>query len=540
MNNIKVEINADWKNCYNDRWHGEVTDETFSHPAKFSRGLIRRIYRHAIELGWIQSGDTVLDPFGGVGLGALEAGINGLNWVGCELEQKFVDMGAGVDCQGISKADWVRFYGRWDRAKNAGLRWCPECLAQVEIEREETETDQQASFFEAIPSVSLIRHSGKIPFTNPHRYRGNLELFRKWARSGTWAVLLQGDSRRLGKVLAETDLVLGSPPYATSSQDYATGWKTIDPKKSVHNRRGRQCEASYGDHPAQIANLPEGDPQATIGSPPFVGSVGSDDPEKRGGLFRDPKRNGDKNLTATYGDTEGQLGRMAEGVISSPPFEEQKRYSGTRLSQSMKNHPAFNKPGESTFTDYGQSQGQLGSESCETFWQAARTILEQCYQVLPPGGVSIWVVKDFVRNGQRVPFGMQWRQLCEAVGFEHLETHRAMLVNYRGEQLTIDGDTIELKTERMSFFRRLHRDNEMAKIYWETLGRDDKARYLCEAHRLSWKAYNFDTDATRPIPSRMRKNAKKVAWVAADKPNYDVETSIDYEEVVCMRKPRAQ
>lgn len=82
-----------WQNCYDDGWQGDIVPEAFSHPAKFSRGLIHRIYKHAKEMGWVQVGDYVLDPFGGVALGGLDAMGMGLNWIGVELEQKFVDLG---------------------------------------------------------------------------------------------------------------------------------------------------------------------------------------------------------------------------------------------------------------------------------------------------------------------------------------------------------------------------------------------------------------------------------------------------------------
>jgi hypothetical protein len=242
------------------------------------------------------------------------------------------------------------------------------------------------------------------------------------------------------------------------------------------------------------------------------------------------------NPILTQSDGSGNSRPPVEGVISSPPFEE-----------SIPQHDkSFLVPHDSTGNlkaDYGYTDGQLGNESRETFWAAARTILEQCYQILPPGGVSIWVVKDFVRDDKRVPFGMQWRQLCEAVGFEHLETHRALLVNRKGEQMTIDGETVELKTERKSFFRLLHQNNQKAKMHWETLGRSDKARYLRESHRECWDSYNFDNgakDASQPTRNRIRENARKMTWVGAGKPDYEIETSIDYEEVVCMRKPGVQ
>src|SRR3990167_5092490 len=78
-----------WQNCYDSGWQAEIVPEAFAHPAKFSRALIRRIYDHAFAEGWLVPGMAVIDPFAGVGLGALDAMWKGLNWVGCELEPKF-------------------------------------------------------------------------------------------------------------------------------------------------------------------------------------------------------------------------------------------------------------------------------------------------------------------------------------------------------------------------------------------------------------------------------------------------------------------
>lgn len=78
-----------WQNSYDASWKGLIIPEAFTHPAKFSRGLIRKIYEHAIGLGWIKAGSCVLDPFGGAALGGLDAVLLGLNWTGIELEEKF-------------------------------------------------------------------------------------------------------------------------------------------------------------------------------------------------------------------------------------------------------------------------------------------------------------------------------------------------------------------------------------------------------------------------------------------------------------------
>ena len=83
----------EWHGCYADSWNGIITPEAFAHPAKFARGLIRRIYAHMIERGYIERGDSVVDPFGGIAAGAYDALLFGLHWTGCELEPRFVELG---------------------------------------------------------------------------------------------------------------------------------------------------------------------------------------------------------------------------------------------------------------------------------------------------------------------------------------------------------------------------------------------------------------------------------------------------------------
>ena len=104
---------------------------------------------------------------------------------------------------------------------------------------------------------------------------------------------------------------------------------------------------------------------------------------------------------------------------------------------------------------YGNTEGQVGDESGETFWSAARIILQQTHQLLKPGGVAAFVVKDYVRAGKRVPFSRQWLALCESVGFELVEWVQASLVKKNKSQDVFGGEQIE-KKERKSFFRRLH------------------------------------------------------------------------------------
>ena len=117
-----------------------------------------------------------------------------------------------------------------------------------------------------------------------------------------------------------------------------------------------------------------------------------------------------------YAKTPGNLGNLKPGdiacVISSPPYEGCPIQGGgdcltkeTReIVKKTGNWPKRGLSAGNQRPGYGTSEGQLGHTQGPTFWQAAREIVEQCHQILRPGGHAIWVVKDFVRKGQRVDF----------------------------------------------------------------------------------------------------------------------------------------
>ena len=321
----------DWFGCYKKGWQNEIVPEAFSHPAKFARGLIWRIYAHALEQGYLKSGDWVADPFAGVGLGAADALANGLNWFGNELEQNFVDMGAGCDCAGISKADWVDCFGRWTRfAHKDGRHWCPRCLAEAGLVLEDWEPALPG--MEA-PTVSYKRNSGKIPYTRPHRYVGNLDLFARHARGGATAVLVQGDSRKLVEVLegARAEGLISSPPFSQLGCQPASGYGASCSSGGQGVRKemegiGVNPNATADWAEGNLGNMPTGEPpQAVIASPPHgIASVGHDAGHPRLDATEDARREVEgSGRRPAYGESAGQLGAMREGdvdaVIASPP-----------------------------------------------------------------------------------------------------------------------------------------------------------------------------------------------------------------------------
>lgn len=374
-----------WYGCYADSWQGVITPESFAHPAKFARGLIRRIYEHMLESGYIERGDTIIDPFGGIAAGALDAIALGLHWMGCELEPHFVELGNA----------------------NIAKNW--------------------------------------------H------DLRMLTGRLGT-ARLLQGDSRRLSEIIGGgMAATISSPPYDKLSFD----------GRGIAQEFGFDAtpRSGYGFTPGQLGAMRSGDYAAAVSSPPFSGDKNlmavngqgvRSDMVQRHGMVASITQQSPGNLAALRADNSG-----FSAAISSPPYVD--AVNGTGEGPGARHDPVYhngdNAYKSSSSNGYGDAPGNLGNESPETFWAAARVIIEQTYAVLRPGGYTAWVCKDFVRKGRRVPFSDQWEQLCMAVGFEPVERIQAMLVESHGTQLDIFGGETERRKERKSFFRRLAEKN---------------------------------------------------------------------------------
>jgi len=391
-----------WMGCYEMGWQGLIVPEAFAHPAKVSRGLIRRIYKHAFDEGWLKHGDSVVDPFGGIAGTALDAMWNRCHWIGVELEPRFVALAE----QNI--ALWQRKFG-----SNAG-----------------------------------------------------------WGRG----IIIQGDSRQLVSVIAGADLICSSPPF----HDSMSNKPSAQILAGSGGRMGESCKSNdiYGTTEGQLGRMKEGTPPSVemiVGSPPFTDSMNTQDVKfwhkHITDIGRDPDTPGARSLIGDYGSTPGQLGAMPEGkfdaVISSPPFEQSNLTVDKNFMAQVerdKRNGSRLQPGLGT---YGKEAGNIGNQSGSTFWTAAREIVAQCHAILRPGGHSIWVCKDFVRKGQRVPFSDQWQALCEAEGFRLVCRHRAMLVAHHGEHGQLFGGSEQLKTERKSFFRRLAEKKGSPAIDWE-------------------------------------------------------------------------
>jgi len=513
----------DWHGLYSEGWQGEITPDAFSHPAKFSRALIRRIYDHAAAEGWVEPGAVVVDPFGGVALGALDAMRLGLAWIGCELEPKFVDLGRA------NIALWAGRYGPHLPG------WGCAHLLQGDS-RQLAAHLAGAGLCVSSPPYAHNTEPGRV---------GNLDrelalpAADRFGRSG-WGTGYGNGPGQLGAMReGDLSLAISSPPYAAGTVHGGNG---IDPEKLTGNTPGRNSQAltmdGYGTSVGNLGAMRESDFSLAISSPPYADGCAQQGTDKNanrmegtafaparydlavssppfaqqqtgGGLAKPDARYIDGTRIGTncgYQNQGTTPGNLASMTVSSPPYagsqvqqshgqswrEELTEAPGSwrdlgtgygatpgQLGTMPEGEPATGNrrrgPGsqhEATLQaqlNYNPSAGNLGAEERDTFWTAARTIVEQTYQVLKPGGHAVFVVKAFVRNKARVDFPGQWRQLCEAVGFVTLHEHRAWLVEERGTQIDLFGNHHTKTVERKSFFRRLAESKGSPRIDWETV-----------------------------------------------------------------------
>jgi DNA modification methylase len=494
-----------WHGCYDQSWRGLMTAEAFAHPAKFAPGLIDRIYQHGFNMGWWYRGSTIGDPFGGVAGGGIYAGYHGLGWVGVELEERFVTLGnANLE---LHRAKWVALGVPVGRIR----------LVQGDSRKFSDHFITDAIVTSPPYADSIDRPSG-IDATKfaQQRFGPNTQ-----ALAGTYGSADgQIGSLRGGPV----DAVLTSPPYNPGDKADGTGAER-DPRGDRMRGCFRSSEA-YGKTPGQIGRLAGGGVDAVLTSPPYSDGLG----HGGGRPIHQPGRPGDVTLQGQkdgYGATAGQIGELTNGsidaVITSPPYADtpltgernfKSRFQPDEKSAAANAREGYGKtPGQisnlsgqfvdavvtsppyegirqdgaginadassasPTFGSYSEGQTDqwrtqrdqvnIGNQAGETYWQAMHQVYRQCGLAMKPGGVMAVVVKDYVKDKQRVPLCDQTLRLLVHLGFEPVVRVHAMLVKETRSDCLFGGPEHVKRTERKSFFRRLAEKKGSPRIDWE-------------------------------------------------------------------------
>lgn len=492
-----------WQGCYDQQWAGVLTSESMAHPAKFSRGLIERIYRHCLERGYLKRGDVVGDCFGGVGCGGVMASYAGLRWIGCELEPRFC---------GMAKAN---FELHRDHLNRLGFPQ-PEII-QGDSRQFDRLVGQACAVIASPPFATQQTGAG---LAKPEaRYKDGTRIGCNCGYQNAGDSLGQIGALPAGKVAG----VISSPPFAGNPNNEGHSDKRGFEYTGKHNYTGKRCSVNrYSGERSDgnIEKLPPGDLAAVVSSPPY-----SDIAAGQGGLNTKPaKKPGQQagrtaslpsqNADQRYGQTEGQISQLKPGdlsaVVSSPPYEEglghgggqrnlphDTRGTGQAMSDGYPSSPgqigklkggelagvvssppyaeSLSARNNERKTDQGCNRPEYYSETpdkqigClwsgngrrrgypdtgETYWQAVRDVYAACWRAIKPGGVMVLVTKAYVKNRKIVPLSDDTVTLCESLGFRLIERIQAMLVSETRHPDLFNGEDVKTKS-RKSFFRRL-------------------------------------------------------------------------------------
>lgn len=281
-----------WHGCYADSWKGWIVDGAFAHPAKFARGLIRRILEHGIEQGYWQEGSLIGDPFGGVACGGVVSASLGFRWVGVELEEKFVGLGQ----------ENIELHRNWYEHGHPRP-----VLLQGDSRR----------FHEVVAEVGGAMTSP--PFTIDQPCASQTKLMKGGYES------FKGEGKRCGVMVSDENIqslktepldgALSSPPYATIAA--GQGGLNHLPAREEGQQSGRAKEGSqdadqrYGEDPAQIARLKDSTLDGSVTSPPYADSIHDGNGIDASKLTGNKAGKNSQAKAEGYGDSAGQIGREA-------------------------------------------------------------------------------------------------------------------------------------------------------------------------------------------------------------------------------------
>lgn len=433
-------MSNNWTKCYKDSWKDHIVPEAFSHPAKMSYSLLKRILSHCKDEGW---GGVIVDPFGGIGSTGILGAYEGYQVICVELEAKFVNL--AKENFELHRKAWEQFGNPYPVIIQGDSRQLCSVVESANIIISSPPYSEQPKANRT--DHGILNHKENCECNFCAKNKGNKGMHQGYR---------------------QVDIIVSSPPYERSLDDG-------HPK----NKRTDGTEFSYGTNPANLGSMKAGKVDMVISLPPYAETIKGDGTQKE--TYEDTRKMkrtdgsimglGQSERTKGYGCT-GNLGNLKAGdvdvILSSPPYEGSEGTFSVGKAISKAGWDGGGGIGARAGMDakYGNSKGQLGHTQGPIFWQAAKEIVQQCYQILRPGGHAIWVCKDFVRKGQRVPFSDDWQRLCESAGFKTLYRHKAMLVKETKYE-SLFGHEIVKKTERKSFFRRLAEAKGSPKIDWE-------------------------------------------------------------------------
>ncbi len=222
--------------------------------------------------------------------------------------------------------------------------------------------------------------------------------------------IIQGDARHLEGLV---DKIVTSPPYAKAQEGAGLA------KNPPASFRGvlKNFTQRQGDDINNISNLPYGQIDKIVTSPPYEEAMGEKHHSPRADKLAQEKSN-----PVTYTD-------RVDSIIKSPPYSETLDRFRNRESEfeklgklGIKINPesASNLVQEA---QYSREPNNIGNLKSDSYLEAMLQVYQQCHKVLKPQGLMILVTKNFIRNQQVIRLDTDTIKLCEQAGFSYLERH---------------------------------------------------------------------------------------------------------------------
>jgi len=441
--------------------------ESVKHPAKANLHMIRWIIEKFTE-----ENDVILDPMAGTYSTCIMASMLRRNSIGVEYELKFYNMGL-ANIKQLQEQSSLEA-----RGKIVVLKGDARQLTKV-----------LANHNEEIGTIIT-----SPPYANPRSSKGSLgeddydkdRNLQNPCGRGSYRGRYSTDPENIGNLPhGDIDAIITSPPYAETRIDVTNReeiqrkakesfkkfgyfdfmgkrwtlkeWKKIN-KGRMNGRGVRHGNVkTYGKDPNNLSNLPYGEVDTIITSPPYAhqGSVYKGMLKKVERAFKEGKITKEQlehfkgrkayaeQAAEEYGQSKDQIGNLKYGkidaIVTSPPYEGSVSSKGDPKRRAERMRAAGLDPktivggtarcGELDWR-YSADSNNLGNLKGETYLSAMLQVYRECYKVLKPDGLMILITKNFIRKKKIVRLDLDTIKLCRKAGFTFIDRWYRKLTNF--------------------------------------------------------------------------------------------------------------
>jgi DNA modification methylase len=379
-------------------------EHTIPHPAKMNTNLLEFLIKK-----YTREGDTILDPMAGTGSLGVVASLLGRNAIQVELEPRFYE---------------------WMEKARENVESHPTLTPKGRIINILGDARRLSELLGTIDAVIT-----SPPYADSYLGGGDPEKRKERIIKAGYNPedYLGGRARNaVLKHYSDVDVIVTSPPYAETISNKAGGPTRVE-KVGVSTITARQ----YSDSGGNIGNLPLGNVDAIITSPPYASSLEGTTRHTRGGIAsRDPKL----AQSGTYSVME--TGELDETILRPRAFGRTDPKAGGPYGSSLA-HPYSPNPGnignlDSSEQDYVLLEKEKGLDTLyarltrngkPTYLSEMLKVYHEMYKVLKPGGLAIVVVKPYIRNKKIIDLPYYTYLLMERVGFKLEKLYKLRLSN---------------------------------------------------------------------------------------------------------------